>query len=105
MTDKLVVLVTAGQVEEAQRIADELIERRLAACVNIIPQIASVYRWKGEVCHDTEVLLVIKTDRQRFNELEGAVRRLHSYDVAEVIALAIEEGAAAYLNWMDESLG
>ena len=104
MTDKLVVLITTGKMEEAQKIADELVKQRLAACVNIVPQITSVYWWKGEVCHDTEVLLVVKTDRQRFVRLEQAVRNLHSYEIPEVIALPIEAGSQAYLEWMNESL-
>jgi periplasmic divalent cation tolerance protein len=92
-------------MEEAQKIAAELIEQRLAACVNIVPQIISVYRWEGEVCHDTEILLVVKTDHQRFARLEQTVRSLHSYEVPEVIALPIEAGSQAYLKWIDESLG
>lgn len=92
-------------MEEAQNIAEALIQQRLAACVNIVPQITSVYRWKGEVCRDTEVLLVVKTDRQQFAELEQAVKQVHSYEVPEIIALPIEVGSQAYLTWVDESLG
>jgi periplasmic divalent cation tolerance protein len=104
MSNCVVVLITAGQLEEAEKIAHELVNQRLAACVNIVPQIISIYRWKGQVCRDGEVLLVAKTLRQRYAELERAVKQWHSYEVPEVIALPIEDGSDSYLDWVAESV-
>ncbi len=104
MTDKRVVLTTCGSLEEARRIAHELVERRLAACVNIAPQIESVYRWKGEVETASECLLVIKTTAAAFEQLRDALVKLHSYDVPECIEIQIEDGSAAYLDWIAASV-
>ncbi len=100
MTDRIVVLSTCGSSEEAERIARALVERRLAACVNIVPGVQSVYRWQGAVEQVAELLLVIKTRRERFAELRDALRALHSYEVPECIALSSEAGAPAYLDWI-----
>jgi periplasmic divalent cation tolerance protein len=100
----LIVFITAGNLDEARKIADELVGQRLAACVNIVPQVESVYRWQGEVCRDSEVLLVAKTTRERFSALETAVKGLHSYQVPEIIALPITGGSEQYLNWLRESV-
>lgn len=104
MTDKRLVLTTCGSPEEARRIAQALVERQLAACVNIVPQIESVYRWQGEVETATEWLLLIKTAAGSFDRLCEALRELHSYEVPECIAIGIEDGSAAYLEWMTASL-
>ncbi len=104
MTDKRLVLTTCGSPEEARRIAQELVERRLAACVNIVPQIESVYRWKGEVETATEWLLIIKTTADAFEQLRTALGKLHSYDVPECIEITIEDGSAAYLEWIEGSV-
>jgi periplasmic divalent cation tolerance protein len=104
MTDKRLVLTTCGSPEEARRIAHDLVHRRLAACVNIIPQIESVYRWKGEVETAAEWLLVIKTTAEAFVQLRDAIGKLHSYDVPECIAIAIEDGSAGYLEWIASSV-
>ncbi|MBI3474430.1 MAG: divalent-cation tolerance protein CutA [Acidobacteria bacterium] len=105
MTDKRVVLTTCGSAEEARRIAQQLVERRLAACVNIVPQIESVYRWKNEVESASEWLLLIKTTADAFDALRAAIKELHSYDVPECVAIAVEDGSAAYLEWIGESVG
>src|SRR5258707_4284474 len=105
MTDKRLVLTTCGSLEEARRIAQELIGRRLAACVNIVPQIESVYRWQGEVETSTEWLLIIKTTANAFDKLRDAIGKLHSYDVPECIQITIEDGSAAYLDWITNSVG
>jgi periplasmic divalent cation tolerance protein len=104
MTNKRLVLSTAGTKEEAQKIAHALVEQRLAACVNIVPQVASVYRWQGEVEEGQEFLLLIKTSAERFEDVSSAISELHSYEVPECISLAIEDGSGDYLKWMAESL-
>lgn len=105
MTDKKLVLTTCGSLEEARKISRTLIERRLAACVNIAPQIESVYRWQGKIETATEFLLLIKTTAGAFDELRIALAELHSYDVPECIEISIEDGSAAYLAWIGESVG
>jgi periplasmic divalent cation tolerance protein len=105
MTDKQVVFSTAGSEEEARRIAHSLIERRLAACVNIVPQIESVYRWREKIESGHEWLLLIKTRAELFPEVRDAIRALHSYECPECIALDITEGSEQYLEWLESSLG
>jgi periplasmic divalent cation tolerance protein len=104
MTDKIVVMSTCETREEAGRIASALMEKRLAACVNILPGVESVYRWKGKVETAQEFLLIIKTSRARFAELEALIGKVHSYEVPEVIALPIVAGGEGYLAWMDREL-
>jgi periplasmic divalent cation tolerance protein len=105
MTDKIVVLVTCGSLKEGRRIARALVETQLAACVNVLrTPVESIYRWKGRVDTAKEFLLIIKTSRARFAALETAVKRLHSYDVPEIIALPIEKGSRDYLAWVAESV-
>ena len=104
MTDKRLVLTTCGSLEEARRIAQELIGRRLAACVNIVPQIESIYRWQGEVETATEWLLIIKTTSDAFETLRDRLVKLHSYDVPECVEITIEDGSAAYLEWIGNSV-
>jgi len=102
--DYRVVLCTAGSDGQAREIARALVERRLAACVNVVPSICSTYRWKGEVVEDGESLMIIKTEASRLPELRLAVRELHSYDTPEVIALSINDGDPDYLAWLGENL-
>lgn len=104
MTDKLLVLTTAGSEAEANQIAQTLVERRLAACVNIIPRIQSVYRWRDKVEKSEELLLLVKSKRGLEPKLRAAIRELHSYELPEHVALAIEHGSDAYLQWIDESV-
>jgi periplasmic divalent cation tolerance protein len=104
MTDKLLVLTTAGSEMEAQKIAQTLVERRLAACVNIVPRIQSVYRWEGRVEQAEEYLLLIKTVKAREEQVCAAIRELHSYDLPECIAIPIESGCADYLKWLSDSV-
>jgi periplasmic divalent cation tolerance protein len=104
MTDKRIVLSTAGSEEEARKIARHLVENQLAACVNIVPRIESVYRWEGKVESDYEWLLVIKTTGERFPAVRDAIRELHSYDLPECIAISIEDGSTDYLQWIGQAV-
>ena len=104
MSDHIVVLSTVGTAEDAERIARALVEQRLAACVNIVPGLVSVYRWKGKVERDDERLLVIKTRRERFSALREVLGALHPYEVPEILALPVQDGSSAYLEWLDESV-
>ena len=104
MADEILVLVTTQNISEANVIAEALVAERLAACVNIIPAIESVYRWEGKVSRDNETLLVIKSTNDCYVALERRVKELHSYDVPEVIALTIERGSDQYLSWLRESI-
>ena len=99
----LVVYVTAPRAEAAA-IARGLVERQLAACVNIVDAVRSVYRWEGAVQEDPEALLIIKTRKEAFATLRDAVTELHSYDCPEVIALPVVDGAPAYLKWVLDSV-
>lgn len=102
MTDKVVVLVTCESAKQARRIARALVDARLAACGNVLEApVRSIYRWKGKVESAREYLLMIKTSRRRFAALRDTVKRLHSYDVPEIIALPIAAGSAEYLRWID----
>ena len=103
MTDKIVALVTCGSRAEANRIARALVERRLAACVNVMSApVRSIYRWKGRVETAVEHLLLIKSSKRLLPKLRAAVERLHSYDVPEFIALPISTGSPAYLRWLEQ---
>ena len=103
MTSKKLVFSTAGSKKEAQKIARILVERLLAACVNIIA-VESIYRWEGEVEQAQEWLLVIKTTGEGFDRVRAAITELHSYEVPECISVAVEDGSAEYLQWISESV-
>jgi periplasmic divalent cation tolerance protein len=105
MTDKIVILSTCSSEEEGERIARALVEARLAACVNIVPRVRSFYRWQGAVEDAAESLLVIKSSRRLFAGLRAALEKAHSYEVPEVVALPVVDGAPNYLHWLDENLG
>ena|ERR1700675_959963 len=104
MTDKRLVLTTAASEEEAQKIARQIVECGLAACVNIVPRVESVYRWQGKVESAQEWLLIVKTTAERFPSVREAIRQLHSYDLPECIAVAIEDGSPPYLKWLEDSV-
>ena len=103
MSERLLVLSTVARAEDGERIARALVERGLAACVNVLPGLVSIYRWKGAVEREEERLLVIKTRRDTFAALRDALVALHPYEVPEVIALPIVDGHAPYLAWLDEN--
>jgi periplasmic divalent cation tolerance protein len=102
--DFAIVLTTAGSDEQAEHLARALVERRLAACVNLVQQVCSVYRWKGEVQREGEQILLIKTSKAKFEALRAAIRELHSYEVPEVVMLPMLDVDADYLRWMEEEL-
>jgi periplasmic divalent cation tolerance protein len=104
MTDKIIVFSNCASAEEAELIARGLVEARAAACVNIVPGVRSIYRWKGAIEDTSEWLLLIKTTRDSLELVKKELRRLHSYEVPELAAVPIIDGLEAYLNWIGESV-
>ena len=104
MTDKIVVMTACESADDAARIATSLVEKRLAACVNILPGATSVYRWKGAIERAAEVVVLIKTSRALLARVQAEVERLHPYELPEVLALAVVDGSKRYLDWLDQSL-
>lgn len=104
MSKQVVVLITTGSKEEADRIANALVAELMAACVNVIPGVTSVYRWQGEVQRAQEWLLVAKSRIEALNNLISRVKALHSYDVPEIIALPVTGGSDTYLRWIDNEV-
>ena len=104
MTDKIVVFSTCASPEDGERLARALVDGRLAACVSVAPGARSFYRWKGAIESADECLLIIKTTRERFDALRAAFENLHPYEVPELIALPVVEGAQNYLSWLEASL-
>jgi len=100
----LVVVTTAGTEEEANLIAEELVERRHSCCVNILPIHRSVYRWQGKICDDSEYMLIIKTLESEYSAVEEAIQELHSYDLPEILAFGIQRGEAGFLTWITSCL-
>lgn len=99
-----VVLCTCPNQELAITIANKLVSEQLVACVNVMPQITSIYQWQGKIEQNSEVLLLAKTAKEKFDEVAKRIHQLHSYDVPEVIALDIQQGSSEYLNWISNSL-
>jgi len=104
MTDKRIVLTTAASEEEARKIARHLVEYQLAAGVNVVPQMASIYRWQGKIEEAREWLLIVKTTAAAFVQVREAIAELHSYELPECISLTIEDGSPAYLQRIAESV-
>lgn len=100
MTDKVIVLTTCSTQADAMRIARTLVERRLAACVNVVPNIVSVYRWQGAIEESNEWLLVVKTAAGLLENLKEELPKMHPYEVPELVAMNIVDGAESYLNWL-----
>lgn len=103
LDDAIIVFMTAANGEEAARLADMLVGAHLAACVQIMPEMESVYRWEGKIERQSEVLLLAKTTRAKFDELEREVRVLHSYDTPEILAVPVITGSAPYLEWLSRA--
>ncbi len=104
MNEARIAISTAASLEEAERIASALVEQHLAACVNLVPQLKSIYRWQGEMEEASEVLLIIKTTAPCLGALESTLRSLHSYSIPEFLVLDVTSGNPAYLNWILESV-
>ena len=104
MSDHIVVFCTVGQTQDVEALARALVEQRLVACVNLVPNVTSIYRWQGKIEQDEERLLVMKTRADRFEALRSAIVAQHSYEVPEIVALPLVAGHAPYLAWIDESL-
>ena len=104
MSDVRIVLITAPDREAAATLGRALVEERLAACANLVPQITSIYRWEGAVQEDSEALMIIKTSAGRVAALTERVLELHPYEMPEVLVLPVESGAAAYLDWVRASV-
>jgi periplasmic divalent cation tolerance protein len=100
LQDITVVLTSVGTEQQAVEIAEELIARRLATCVNIVPCLRSIYRWKGKICEDTEYLLFIKTPHARFDQVSAAIREFHSYELPEILALPVTDAEPNFHRWI-----
>jgi periplasmic divalent cation tolerance protein len=105
VTDKILIFVTCASMVEGETIGKALLEKKLIACANVGARLHSYYVWKGEHQESTEYQLLLKTTLDKYAEVEAAVRRLHSYEVPEIIAIRIELGSAPYLKWIDDSVG
>lgn len=103
MSGEIIVLVTC-QPDDANKLATDLVTERLAACVNVVPSVLSIYQWKEKIEKDTESILIIKSHRDLFSRLEARIKELHKYDVPEIVSLPIEAGHAPYLNWLNAQL-
>ena len=100
----IVVVTTVGTEEQANLIARELVARRQAACVNIVPGIRSIYRWKGKICKDGELLLVVKTLEDEFAGVAATIRELHSYELPEILSFSVVRGEPGFLQWIADSV-
>src|SRR6185295_18339290 len=105
MTDKIVVFSTCDSEEQAAQIARELVEQKLAACVNILPGARSVYRWKGQIEDTAEWMLIIKSRRDLMDKLRAVIGKIHTYEVPELLAVPVVDGSESYLAWLDRELG
>jgi len=99
----IIVYCTVPSSETGRKIADDLVNGRYAACVNILPGITSVYRWKGDVCSDNEILLIIKSRKALFPEIQERIRALHPYELPEIISCELSDGSEPYLKWISDS--
>ena len=100
----IVVITSVGTEEQADQIASELLRRRLAACVNLVPGLRSLYRWQGRICRDSELLLLVKTEDREFDAVAATIRELHSYELPEILAFPVGRGEPQFLAWIAASL-
>ncbi len=100
MSSACIIMTTVGSEEQAISIAEELVHKKLSACVNIVPAIRSIYFWKDEVCNDEELLLIIKSIPDKFEEIQDVIRELHSYDLPECVSIDLDQGCPEYLDWI-----
>jgi periplasmic divalent cation tolerance protein len=105
MTDKIIVFVTCESTEQAEQIAEALVTDKLAACVNVVPGVKSCYVWEGKLTWSNEVLLLVKTTRGRFDQLQDRVKAMHSYSVPEIVGVTIEDAFDKYIEWIDRWVG
>src|SRR3989304_5463138 len=105
MSDYVVWMMTAPSEAEAKRIGRTLVEERLVACCNVVPNVTSIYRWKGKICEEEEALCLMKTRKELFDSLKKRIKELHPYEVPEIISLKIKDGLYEYLKWIDEVTG
>ena len=103
MENYIVIYITTGKAEEAENIATGLVKNGLAACVNIVPEIKSIYKWKGNICNDNECLLIVKSQKPLLKKVIKWVKKHHSYETPEIIALPIVDGSKDYLKWIEDS--
>jgi len=104
LSEPIVVFITTPNREEAARLADLLVGARLAACVQILPEMESIYRWEGKIERQAEILMLVKSTRDKFDQLEREVRAIHSYETPEIVAVPVSEISEPYLKWLVESL-
>ena len=104
MTDKIIVYTTCGSKKEAKQIARHLIETHVAACVTMLPEARSVYRWQDKIEDSKEILLLIKSRRDLFDQVRAQIEKMHSYEVPEIVAVPVVEGTLAYLDWLNREL-
>lgn len=100
--EHIVILITASDTTEAEKISNYLIEKKLVACSNIISPVYSIFHWQGEICRENEALLILKSSSKNFNEIVTEVTRIHSYETPEIIALPIITGSPKYLKWIND---
>jgi len=101
---KIVIFITASSKEEAENIGKALVNERFAACCNIVDNISSIFRWEGKICRENEVLLIVKSSSDLFNDIVNKVKALHSYKVPEIIAVPLIYGSEEYLNWIENEI-
>jgi periplasmic divalent cation tolerance protein len=100
----VIIFVTAPSEKIASQIGKMIISKKLAACVNIIPEIRSLYRWKNKICNDKEFLIIIKSSAKRFNELAVKIQKMHPYEIPEIISIPITKGSNSYMKWLSENI-
>ena len=104
MTDKIIVFVTCETKVQAENMAQVIVEGKLAACVNVLPAVRSCFRWEGKLKWSEETLMLVKTTRGRFNQLQDQIKEMHTYEIPEIVAVGIDDAFDRYIQWIDESV-